>query len=393
MNATLLGVLYFAAATHAVMITLVLVRKTGGRGPGLLLAIITGLMGYKLFEGGMLNSGFYSAAPHLLDLLPGMVLILGPVFYAYVRRMTGHAPYPAWLWAVQLLPAAAIWLLNAQHVFQSGDGKIAMWDSVLDPASEALPLTVIARLVAIKIYLLAYLILSWRVLGRYAARVDTLRADESRNLLSQMRFLTIALLALEAVWVILFMAQQGFGLVTLSQVSSAWLLFMAAIILTMGYRGMQDANFLLTPEERSLAATPPMAATASSDEKVKYLHSALPDSASQEIAELIETRLREHRDYLDERLTLTQLAANIGIKSHTVSQVINQYMGSNFYKLVNGHRIQHAVDLIEDPGQHFPLERIAIESGFSNRVTFNKAFKASLDMTPSEYRARARQAS
>lgn len=81
------------------------------------------------------------------------------------------------------------------------------------------------------------------------------------------------------------------------------------------------------------------------------------------------------------------------MKSHTVSQVINQYMGSNFYKLVNTHRVQHAIDMIDDPGQHFPLERIAIESGFSNRVTFNKAFKASLDMTPSQYRTRKKHAS
>ncbi|WP_300529108.1 AraC family transcriptional regulator [Maricaulis sp.] len=392
MNATLLGVLYFAAATHAVMITLVLAHKTGGRGPGLLLAVITGMMAYKLFEGGMMYAGFYASAPHLLDLLPGMVLILGPVFYAYVRRMTGHAPYPVWLWAVQLLPAAAVWLSNAPLVLQPAADKVAMWDTILAPGSETLPGAIILRLVAIKLFLLAYLILSWRMLSSYAARIDTLRADDSRSLLSQMRFLAISLLALEAVWVVLFLAQQGFGLGTLSQVSSAWLLFMAAIILTMGYRGMQDANFLLTPEERSLAETP-QTTPASIDTKVKYLHSALPDSASQEIAELIETRLREHQDYLDERLTLTQLSANIGMKSHTISQVINQYMGSNFYKLVNGYRIQHAVDLIDDAKQHLPLERIAIESGFSNRVTFNKAFKASLDMTPSEYRARARQAS
>lgn len=392
MNETLLGVLYFAAATHALMITLVLANKTRGRGPGVLLAVITGLMGYKLFEGGMLHSGFYASAPHLLDLLPGMVLILGPVFYAYVRRMTGHAPYPARLWAVQLLPAAAIWIINARHVFQPAAGKIAMWEAVLSPATQTLAPWVIAQLVAIKLFLLAYLVLSWRMLGNYAARIDTLRADDSRTLLAQMRFLAISLLALEAVWVGLFLAQQGLGLGTLSHVSNAWLLFMAAIILTMGYRGMQDADFLLTPEERSLAETP-QAGPAPQDAKVKYLHSALPESASQEIAELIETRLREHQDYLDERLTLTKLAANIGMKSHTVSQVINQYMGSNFYKLVNAHRVQHAIDMIDAPGQHFPLERIAIESGFSNRVTFNKAFKASLDMTPSQYRTRQKHAS
>jgi AraC-like DNA-binding protein len=61
-------------------------------------------------------------------------------------------------------------------------------------------------------------------------------------------------------------------------------------------------------------------------------------------------------------------------------------MNTNFYKLINGYRIQHAISLIEDNSIHWPLERIAFESGFANRVTFSKAFKEIMGQTASEYK-------
>ena len=68
-------------------------------------------------------------------------------------------------------------------------------------------------------------------------------------------------------------------------------------------------------------------------------------------------------------------------------------MHTNFYKLVNSYRVQHAVNLLEDKAINWPIERIALESGFSNRVTFNKAFKEQMTCTASDYKKRHRKAS
>jgi len=42
--------------------------------------------------------------------------------------------------------------------------------------------------------------------------------------------------------------------------------------------------------------------------------------------------------------------------------------------------------LIDDTTVNWSLERIALESGFNNRVTFSKAFKEVMDCTPSAYK-------
>ncbi len=94
---------------------------------------------------------------------------------------------------------------------------------------------------------------------------------------------------------------------------------------------------------------------------------------------------------MDDKLSLTELAKATEIRSHTLSQVINQSMNTNFYKLINSYRVQHTVMLIDDTELHWPLERIALESGFSNRVTFVKAFKEVMQCTPSAYKKHNKQ--
>lgn len=400
MPLAVLSTLYFMAFSHAVLLTAILWRRAPSGAPARLLAVAMALLAYKLLEGGAVHSQLYRHIPHLLDLLPNVVMVLGPVLYAYVRRMTGQRAFTVGNWVLHLLPALAVWLLSAPDVFRGADAKIAMWTALQDgsaPTDTSMLLTI--KLVAMKVHLASYLALAWRRLDAFAPALDQLRADNSRNVLQRLRQLMIAFILLEALWVGLFLVQQTTGLITLGTVGQAWLLFLSVVIFAMALQGLQKPDFLITEEERALAGTPaapaedPAIAGTEPGATIKYLHSALPDTAAAEVAALIERRLEEDALYLDESLSLTKLAKAIGHKSHTVSQVINQHMKSNFYRLINSYRVQHALTLIEDPKRHWPLERIAIESGFTNRVTFNKAFKEQLDCTPSQYRAERRHTS
>ena len=392
MTSSLLLIVYFAAFSHALFLAVSLVRKSGAEAPGRLLAIVIGLLAYSLFEGGVIHGGLYPVMPHAVGWLPMMVLFLGPVFFQYVRRMTGQSVWDLRTWALNLLPAIVVWLYYAPFLFRSAAQKRAADEAAQASTTEyVMPMGTIMLFLAVKLHLASYLYASWRELDRFAVTIDDLRADDSGAVLRQIRLLAAALILLEAVWVVLFVAKQFFGLGALDHVSQIWLLFIAGIVMAMGYLGLHVSRFLVSREERSLAETrlaAPAAVALDEPATVKYLHSALPESAAGEVAEMIDHALLEDQLYLDEKLTLTRLAARIDIKAHTVSQVINQHMGTNFYKLVNRYRIQHACALIEDPACHLSLERIAMESGFSNRVTFNKAFKEEHGCTARDYRAK-----
>ena len=96
--------------------------------------------------------------------------------------------------------------------------------------------------------------------------------------------------------------------------------------------------------------------------------------------------LQTQQLYLDDKLTLTSLAEALELKPHMISQVINQTMQTSFYKLINSYRVEYAITLIEQKGTSWSIERIAFESGFGNRVTFNNAFKTLKGCSPSVFK-------
>jgi AraC-like DNA-binding protein len=84
-------------------------------------------------------------------------------------------------------------------------------------------------------------------------------------------------------------------------------------------------------------------------------------------------------------LKLNLLADKLQITSHQLSEYINTQTGKTYQNWLNGYRIEHACSLlIEKP--EWAIIRIAFESGFSSKSSFQDAFKKEMGITPSEYR-------
>lgn len=390
MNHTLLSIIYFIAFNHAVMLCASLLLKSHTGSPAKTLAVVIALLAYKLFEGGALYSGLYVFTPHLLDLAPAVVMLLGPIFYGYTRAVAGQGRFNATQWLLHLAPWIAVWiLLNSPAVFRTAELKIAMWDNVLAATqhNQLLPTEIVLRLLAIKVHLATYLYLSFHLLRKFSNSTKHLRSDNTSVVLQQLSYLTLSFIALEALWVSLFIAQQYFSFGTLGQVSQIWLLFIALIVLAIGFIALQKPDLVFSQEESRIVCDDALCNQhQTTNSKVKYIHSALDNTAATDIAHQIEHYFDTQQAYLNDKLTLADLAKALNLKGHMLSQVINQHMKSNFYKLVNSYRVQHAVNLLDDTNLNWSIERIALESGFSNRVTFNNAFKEHMSCTASNYK-------
>lgn len=87
-------------------------------------------------------------------------------------------------------------------------------------------------------------------------------------------------------------------------------------------------------------------------------------------------------------LKVADLARRLRSAEHKVSRAITIGLGErNFNRLVNGHRIRHACQLLADPDSTLSVLEISAESGFASLGPFNRAFKAATGVTPSSYRA------
>ncbi|MCH7411313.1 AraC family transcriptional regulator [Belliella sp. DSM 111904] len=111
----------------------------------------------------------------------------------------------------------------------------------------------------------------------------------------------------------------------------------------------------------------------------------------QKIAFQIAQAMDEDKIFLQEGLSVKDLAERLHIQPYLISQAINSSLGKNFFDLVNGFRVEEAKKLILDENlNHLSMIGIAFEAGFSSKTAFNIAFKKFTGMTPSEYKQTAK---
>lgn len=144
--------------------------------------------------------------------------------------------------------------------------------------------------------------------------------------------------------------------------------------------------FKLLHEKAALTPSPATAPAQEAEPAPKYAKSSLSDVLSDDIAQRVTTLMHSEKPYLDNNLTLVELAARLDIPRHQLSQVINTAFGVNFFEFVNQYRLQEfKVQALDPSNQHLSLLGIALECGFNSKATFNQAFKKLEGTTPSDF--------
>jgi AraC-like DNA-binding protein len=98
--------------------------------------------------------------------------------------------------------------------------------------------------------------------------------------------------------------------------------------------------------------------------------------------------MEQQHAYRTENLSIASLAAQLAVPEYRLRRLINQRLGHrNFNAFVNGYRLAAARTALADPAQRaLPILSIALESCFQSIGPFNRAFKAEVGCTPSEFR-------
>lgn len=101
----------------------------------------------------------------------------------------------------------------------------------------------------------------------------------------------------------------------------------------------------------------------------------------------LDTHMQTDRAYLDNQLSLPQLAERLDVSVNYLSQTINQQTEKNFFDYVNGYRVEEAKQLFNDGTQQpQSILDIAMNAGFNSKSAFYTAFKKHTGMTPGAYR-------
>ena len=115
--------------------------------------------------------------------------------------------------------------------------------------------------------------------------------------------------------------------------------------------------------------------------------SASPLGFAKNIGPLLKQHCEESQLYLQNDLSLTELAKQIGTNRLYLSQHFAM-QGTTYNAYINSLRIQHFINLYHEVAvTHQPttVQQLAYQSGFCNYGTFNRAFKQTIGMTATEW--------
>jgi AraC-like DNA-binding protein len=112
------------------------------------------------------------------------------------------------------------------------------------------------------------------------------------------------------------------------------------------------------------------------------------DAADRKLIDALMRLMADERIYRHDNVTIGTLATRLSVPEYRLRRLINQRLGyRNFNVFLNEHRIEEAKAALADPTQaEVPVITIAMDAGFQSLGPFNRAFKATTGVTPSEYR-------
>lgn len=117
----------------------------------------------------------------------------------------------------------------------------------------------------------------------------------------------------------------------------------------------------------------------------KYASKKIDNNEANTLIKSLEKVMLEKQFHRDTNIKLNDIAKELRVSSHQLSQLLNDNLGKSFALFINEHRIEEAKKLLQENNQ-FTLEAIGFEAGFSSKSTFYATFKKVVGQTPSEYK-------
>ncbi len=364
---------FFATAQGLFLSCVLLFLRRGNRLANGLLAGLVLLYSLWMAEFAAYFTRYLYEVPHLMFVTVGFPLLFGPLLLFYVQTLEGKrkAIHRSDGW--HFLPFVVHTLYYFPFFLQSGEAKrlgLQQLQNVEIPPSFSASFFINEGIKFL--HLLAYLILVYRFYRPFGKQGLTPVLSRLGN-----RWLKQLLLALG-----LFLLFDLSHLLSISIFHYDYLFEMAKAVLLSGTFAIYYLGY-------STIRQPEITTGVFEQERPKksYQKSSLkPSQARQYLDQLLDKMERESL-YLREDLKLHHLAAELDISTHHLSQVLNEHLGKSFPDFINGYRVKHAQALLVAPAyyQHTILS-IAFDSGFSNKASFNAAFKKYTGQTPSAFR-------
>lgn len=339
---------------------------------------------------------YYYSYQHRIRFLGGVSILfgngtgflLGPVLYYHLKSIVfpkerllsalykSLIPY-AVVWFTISLPLAFALAFDTLHTFH---GFYLDFEMILNQIEN--------------IYFFVYLIISLQFLKKVQKIYKENYSTTYKNDLNWYKHLVFGLMAVVSIDTLCTLYELFFPVLPWN-IGTIVAFTLIAMYFYLGYKGMFQSQILIPDFLLEKIAIPKTVKGADENESSKEINMQGPkqlDSLSGDEIELLKFKvielLEKDKLYLNESISLTEMAKVVGITSKKLSELLNHHLDTNFYNLINEYRIREVKQRLQSKGSDkYTLLSIAYDSGFQSKASFNRIFKQKTGVSPADYRS------
>jgi AraC-like DNA-binding protein len=305
----------------------------------------------------------------LVDFSESLAFLIGPSFYLMiVCLINGNTPRK---WYLHFLPALIWLMLQAPFLIQGNDVKYNAWIGAYHPAGLTFreveenffnpPYHAEFILAHLSIYVLLAsigIIKTLRTRNQSFWKTEQETFKKLRSTLLQVLIFTVL------IFLVKLISKDDTG-------DHLFAAYMTVPIYLISFQVVRKSGFFKQP---NLV------------EQQKYKSSSLSQDDQSFILEKLKSLMQSEKPFLRTNFSLPDLASQLNVSTHQLSQVINDGLGKSFFEMTAEYRVEETKRLLREK-INIKVEEIAEEVGYNSKSSFNTAFKKITGKTPSEWRA------
>ena len=312
--------------------------------------------------------------PMLLGWGTPFPLLHGPLMYLYAKSLTSNNSRLSFPDYLHFLPVVIIIVWMLPFIFSPAQEKV----QYVEGFTEEVPLWLIITLFSYMVSGITYVVLSLLVLRKHRKNLLGIFSYTDQINLNWLRNLIYGMIIIWAIVIIGHTLDNAFGLNIKEEVDNLIFLGISLFVLMIGFFGIKQT--------RIFSGESPLGTPVKEGNVTRYQKSGLKNDQADELQIRLEKIMEEEKPFLDHKLSLKTLAGKLDIHPNYLSQLINERFHKNFYDFINTARTKEFKSLIQQPAsQNITLLALAFECGFSSKSAFNKFFKKSTGLTPSQF--------
>ena len=373
------SVIIVLGIVQGVIISIALFLNLKKRPALIMLALLILVLVWHHLQSISIYLNFFREFPHFYGADLGSLFLIGPLFYLYIKLVTCENGKLVKWDTLHSLPFF-ITIIAHPAIFLPGDEKVELildWLTAIrydNPHLRQAFLLDDIIFVLESIHMLVYFVLAITLLKKYAYQRKQYVSSLHQTHYQWLTVISILVVIVISVSFILqktLYVQLKYYYYSLDYI---YILPMTIFIYVIGFYALKSPLlFSHNLDFKKIAS--------------KYSSSSLTDNRAEEYREQIENYMEREKPYLNPEITLPELADALELPANHLSQVINDKFGLNFFDFINQYRIDEIKRRFADSQyKNDKLLKIALESGFNNKVSFNRYFKKIVGETPSTYR-------